>query len=324
VEVKDAPMPKATPGHIVVKNAAIAINPADWKMHYSGWAVKSFPTIFGCDIAGEVYELGEGVTGFVKNQRVMGNCCRLLTGNDEEAGFQLYTLVVASLVAPIPEGMSYEEAVVLPLSVATAADGLYSERQLGLPLPNADEKANGATILIWGGSSSVGCSVIQMAKASGLDIVTTASKQNFELVETLGARIVFDHRDPKAVGNLVNELRELKKFVGVYDCIGTDDTTKACSDILSQLGGGFLSSVAPVEADKLPNGVKGAMIFAEAIKDTPLAKSIFVDYLPAALKDKTFLAMPKAEVVGTGLETVQAAMEKSKTGVSAVKLVIKL
>lgn len=196
----------------------------------------------------------------------MGNCCRLITGRTEEAGFQLYTLVVAAILAPIPEEMSFEEAAVVPLSISTAAAGLYGKDKLALPLPAEGPKPNGGTILIWGGSGSVGCSTIQLAKVAGLDIVVTASEHNFQLVKSLGARAVFDHRSPTVIDDLVNEMKG-KTIVGCFDCVGLPETTKACAEVLSQLGGQFIAS-AGSHLENLPSNVKGEM-----------GTSIFADYV---------------------------------------------
>ena len=74
LEVGDAPLPTAGPGELVVKNAAIAINPLDCHMQDSGVFVQQWPAIFGCDIAGEVYEVGPDVEAqrFKKGDRVIG------------------------------------------------------------------------------------------------------------------------------------------------------------------------------------------------------------------------------------------------------------
>ena len=255
MKVDESPMPKAGPGQLVVKNATLAINPADPLMHDNGMFVQTWPTILGLDVAGEVVEIGEGVTGFTKGQRVLGEGCRLGSGNLDEAGFQLYTAVAAFMSTPIPDHMSYEDAVVLPLSVSTAAAGLYEADKLALPLPTANSKGGAGTILIWGGSSSVGCSGIQLAKASGLDVISTASKDNFELVKSLGARAVFDYKSSTVVADIVAEVKKGPKVVGCLDCIGRPYSTGPVADILSQLGGGFISSVGfPLE--KLPEKVQ--------------------------------------------------------------------
>jgi NADPH:quinone reductase-like Zn-dependent oxidoreductase len=70
--VREAPFPKAGPGEIVVRNAAIAINPVDWHMQDNGMFIRQWPAVFGCDVAGEVYEIGPDVQLFEVGDRVMG------------------------------------------------------------------------------------------------------------------------------------------------------------------------------------------------------------------------------------------------------------
>jgi NADPH:quinone reductase-like Zn-dependent oxidoreductase len=72
LQVGDAPMPTAGAGEIIVKNAAVAINPLDCHMQDHGVFVQQWPTVFGCDVAGEVYEIGPEVTRFKKGDRVIG------------------------------------------------------------------------------------------------------------------------------------------------------------------------------------------------------------------------------------------------------------
>lgn len=72
LELGDAPLPKAGPGELVIKNAAIAINPLDFHMQDSGVFIQQWPAIFGCDIAGEVYEVGKDVARFKGGDRVIG------------------------------------------------------------------------------------------------------------------------------------------------------------------------------------------------------------------------------------------------------------
>ena len=72
LEVGDAPMPIPRSGEIVVRNAAVAINPLDNHMQDVGVFVQTWPTIFGCDIAGEVYEIGPDVQRFTTGDRVIG------------------------------------------------------------------------------------------------------------------------------------------------------------------------------------------------------------------------------------------------------------
>ena len=73
LEVNEAPMPIAGPNELVVRNAAIAINPLDCHMQKSGIFVQQWPATFGCDVAGKVYQVGSDVHGrFKKEDRVIG------------------------------------------------------------------------------------------------------------------------------------------------------------------------------------------------------------------------------------------------------------
>lgn len=93
--------------------------------------------------------------------------------------------------------------------------------ELPYPTLNLVLYPDSKTILIWGGSSSVGGTAIQLATASGLIVLTTASKSNLGYVKSLGARYAFDYRS----GSVVDAIEAVLKghgsrlFVGAYDAI---------------------------------------------------------------------------------------------------------
>ena len=66
LKVDDAPLPTAGPGELVIKNAAVAINPLDWHMQNLGIFVQQWPHVLGCDVAGTVHEVGADVNGRFK------------------------------------------------------------------------------------------------------------------------------------------------------------------------------------------------------------------------------------------------------------------
>ena len=204
------------PGELLVKNKAVAMNPVDYKVQDYGAFVESWPTILGCDLAGEVAAVGEGVSNFKVGQRVLAHPLGLETKKAANASFQNYTIVLATATTALPDSMSFEEASVLPLSLSTAASGLYQSEYLNLPLPSHSPKSTGKTLLVWGGSSSVGASVIQLAVASGVEVVATASKKNFDLVKKLGAKDVFDYTTPGIVGDLTAYMSD-KDVAGGFD-----------------------------------------------------------------------------------------------------------
>jgi NADPH:quinone reductase-like Zn-dependent oxidoreductase len=171
----------------------------------------------------------------------------------KHAAFQLYAVTNEITTAPIPDSLPFEQAVVLPLSISTAAAGLYQKGYLELPYPTTDVTPSGKTILVWGGSSSVGSSTIQLAVASGLEVVSTSSAANIEYVKALGAKHVFDHSDLKVVDEVVAVLKGTD-FVGAYDAISLPDTLQSTSQVVHKLGGGKLATVL-VPSDSLPSDV---------------------------------------------------------------------
>jgi NADPH:quinone reductase-like Zn-dependent oxidoreductase len=216
-----------------------------------------YPFIFGTDVAGIVVQIGSKVTNFKIGQRVIGHCDSLLSRKASNAGFQLYSTCREILVSAVPDSLPLANAAVLPLSVDTAAAALF--QNLGLPLPSLSPKSTGKTVLIWGGSSSVGSSAIQLAVAAGLRVISTASEANFSYVKSLGASEVFSHRKPDVIDQIKSKLKEGDYVV---DCISTPETQEACGKILSTIGGGALPVVLWPQADFADNVKPGLGRFA--------------------------------------------------------------
>lgn len=63
-------IPKPGPGELLIKVHAAALNPVDWKFQKYGFPIEKYPTVLGSDGAGSVEEVGEGVQGFMKGDRV--------------------------------------------------------------------------------------------------------------------------------------------------------------------------------------------------------------------------------------------------------------
>lgn len=206
------------PDEVVIQVTAVAINPVDWKSQDTGLFLVAYPSILGEDVAGRVVSTGSSVTRFKPSDRVLAHCHFLMTKETKQAGFQELVCVPERSVVKLPDDMKETDAVVLPLAVSTAAAGLYQSRSQMAPeldLPRLNPIKSGKTLLIWGGSSSVGTAAIQLAVASGLEVITTCSKRNFDLVEKLGAK-AFDYSSLSVVGDLVEELKK-GEFVGGFD-----------------------------------------------------------------------------------------------------------
>src|ERR1700759_5093879 len=145
-------------------------------MQDSPYLKVDYPCVFGTDVAGHVVQIGSNVSKFKIGQQVIGHCDVLITHKPSNAGFQLYSTCRELLVSAVPDSLPLANAAVLPLSVDTAATALF--QTLSAPLPSLSPKPTGKTILIWGGSSSVGSSTIQLAVAAGYRVIATASEAN--------------------------------------------------------------------------------------------------------------------------------------------------
>ncbi|KAF2235712.1 GroES-like protein [Viridothelium virens] len=323
LKVDSGPDPKPGAGEVAIKNAAVAINPVDWKIQDYGIFIQHYPNILGCDVAGEVHEVGEGVTHLKKGDRVLGHALNLLTGKPENSGFQLYTVTPAAVAAVIPSSISFHQASVLPLAISTAAVGLYKILKLPLPPASASSAPNvgsNGVLVVWGGSGSVGCVTTQLAKASGLAVVATASKKNFKFVEEMGAQKVVDYNSGDVVKDVVAAVKELGgSFKGVYECIG-GEPTKTCVQIAHVLGGGPVATALPGQ------GVEGTEdVFAPSItQDTCFVKAFWGEFVPAALADGRLKAKPDPIVIKGGLDALQQGVDKQRQGVSAAKVVVDL
>ncbi|KAH7154797.1 chaperonin 10-like protein [Fusarium sp. MPI-SDFR-AT-0072] len=326
-QVKEARMPIPGPGEIVIKNAAVSINPVDWKIQQHGRYLSEYPFILGEDAAGIVEQIGAGVTRFNKGDRVIAHCHGLLTKNPANSAFQHYPTAVEKLTSPIPQGMAFEDAVVLPLAISTASAGLYDPAILNLPLPDptGNGNATGKTILIWGGASSVGATAIQLAAASGATVITTASPTNHDFVRSLGASQVFDYRSASVIEDIVEVLKKTPCY-GVFDAIGEDASFHATSAILDRLEQ-FLPVATVIGTDKVTDKYKPKYVVAFSITLEPIkhvGEWIWSNFVPKALANGSFKAKPDASVVGHGLQSIQGALDVQQKGVSAKKIVVTL
>ncbi|HET9103016.1 MAG TPA: NADP-dependent oxidoreductase [Solirubrobacteraceae bacterium] len=168
LEIAEVPEPHAEPGEIRIKVAAVGVNPIDWKDR-QGVRGGDLPRGTGREAAGEVDEIGEGVTGVSPGDRVFGHVRG--TGGAE--------LAVLHSWAPIPESLSAVEAASLPVAVETATRGLDL---LGV--------AAGDTVLIDGAAGGVGTAAVQLARARGARVIGTASAPNHDYLRSLGAEPV--------------------------------------------------------------------------------------------------------------------------------------
>ncbi|KUJ12993.1 putative alcohol dehydrogenase [Mollisia scopiformis] len=320
LEVGPGRTPNPGENEVVIKVAYAAVNPCDFNMQLNPYFDLEYPFIWGVDVAGTVVQLGSKVTRFRLGQRVIGNCEGMVTKKVTNTGYQHYTTCLEIFVAGIPDSLPLANAAVLPLSISTAAAALFIHHKL--PFPTLNPKPTGKTVLVWGGSSSCGSSVIQLAVAAGYSVATTASSANFEYVKDLGASHVFNHKDSMIVD-------EILKVLGpgdlVVDCIGTNETQIACGKIVGKIGGGRLPLLNPPQV-QFPEGVDAVFVIAlnVGLVNVEVGDAVWRKYIPEALAVRKFQAKPDPLIVEGGLEKVQDALDILRKGVSAKKVVVEI
>jgi NADPH:quinone reductase-like Zn-dependent oxidoreductase len=247
VKIDDFPMPEAGPHQMIVKNHAVALNPADAIVQTTGVLIQQYPAILGEDLAGEVVSVGPDVTRFKVGDRVVAVAADIKFTEPVPylGSFQLYCRVNDDFAAKLPDNVSAVEACVLPLCLCTAAASVLFKQNLALPYPELNPKPTGTVVLIWGASSSVGSCAVQLALAGGCEVATTSSAHNMKYCSDLGAAHTFDYKSPTIVDDVVNALKG-KKSAGVFCCVQDPESIKNCARIASKLGGNkFVATVLP-------------------------------------------------------------------------------
>ena len=178
IAVATAPVPQPGPGQVLVKVAAAGVNRPDCLQRAGAYPPPPGETaVPGLEVAGHVAALGEGVAGLAIGDEV----CALVGSG----GYAEYALAFAELCLPRPARLSLLEAAGLPENHFTVYDNVFTRGRL----------QPGETILVHGGSSGIGSTAIQLAKAFGATVVATAgSTEKCAFCARLGADHAIDYR----------------------------------------------------------------------------------------------------------------------------------
>lgn len=253
-EQRPVPVPKA--GEILVRVAAAGVNRPDVMQRKGLYPPPpGAPDIPGLEIAGEVVALGEGVSRFKLGDKV----CALVSGG----GYAQYCLADEGATLPVPAGLSMVEAAALPETFFTVWTNVFDLAGL---------KA-GESFLVHGGTSGIGTTAIQLAKAFGATVFTTAgSAEKCEVCRQLGADAAIDYKN--------------EDFVAVIK----EKTGKGVNVILDMVGGSYIARNYEAAS---PLGRIVQIAFMEGSK-------VQIDYMRLMLKrlshmGSTLRSRPKAE-----------------------------
>jgi NADPH2:quinone reductase len=157
----DLPKPEPRDGEVLVRVAAVAVNPIDLYIRAGSVAMPlPKPFIIGCDLAGKVESVGPGCSRLKPGDRVWGSNQGLL---GRQGTFAEYAAVAEDWLYPTPEGVSDTSVAAVALVGITAHLGLFRDAML----------QSGETVFVNGGTGGVGAMVVQMTKAVGASVITT-------------------------------------------------------------------------------------------------------------------------------------------------------
>jgi len=187
--VSDKPVPRAAPGHVVIRVRASSFN------YHDVFTVKGMPgikvplpVVIGLDMAGEVAEVGEGAAPWKVGDRVLVNPLNRekgLMGEMLDGGMAQYCAVSVQQLLALPDGVSFDDASALPVAYGTAHRMLVTHRTV---------KA-GDRVLILGASGGVGTASLLLAKQLGAEVIACAgSDEKTEQLKALGADHVVNYK----------------------------------------------------------------------------------------------------------------------------------
>jgi NADPH:quinone reductase-like Zn-dependent oxidoreductase len=188
--VTDHLVPAATDGHVVIRVRASSFNYHDVFTVRGMPGIKvPLPVVVGLDMAGEIAEVGPGVTGWKVGDRVLVNPLNKskgLMGEMLDGGMAEYCLVSADQLVAMPAGVSFEAAAALPVAYGTAHRMLITH----------DTVKKGDRVIILGASGGVGTGCVILAKHLGAEVIAcTSSPEKMEKLKELGADEVLNVKE---------------------------------------------------------------------------------------------------------------------------------
>lgn len=175
----EVPDPEPGEGEVLIEVAASAVNRADLLQRQGFYdpppGASPYP---GLECSGRIAALGPGASGWAVGDQV----CALLSGG----GYAEKVAVPAGQVLPVPAGLDVRQAAALPETVCTVWSNVFMIAHL----------RPGETLLVHGGSSGIGTTAIQLAKAVGAKVAVTAGTQEkLDQCAALGADILINYRE---------------------------------------------------------------------------------------------------------------------------------
>jgi alcohol dehydrogenase len=188
--VTNHPKPAAKPGAVVIRVRASSFNYHDVFTVNGMPGIKvPLPVVIGLDMAGEIVEIGEGVSGWKVGSRVLVNPLNKkkgLMGEMLDGGMAEYCLVEADQLIAMPDGVTFEQAASLPVAYGTAHRMLITHNTI----------KKGDRVLILGASGGVGTGCVILSKLLGAEVIACASSaEKMDKLRAMGADEAINYKE---------------------------------------------------------------------------------------------------------------------------------
>lgn len=205
LQPETVPVPHPRDGEVLVKVAAAGVNRPDVLQRQGLYpAPKGHSELLGLEIAGEVVALGAGVANVKVGDAVMA----LVNGG----GYAEYCLADAGVCLPVPPNLTLTEAAAIPETAMTVWHNVFERGAL----------KNGEWLLVHGGTSGIGVSAIQFAKAFGAHVIATAgSVEKCQAIVRLGADRAVNYKTEDYV-EVVKSVTDGRGVDVILDMVGAD------------------------------------------------------------------------------------------------------
>ncbi|MGB8315283.1 MAG: NAD(P)H-quinone oxidoreductase [Aestuariivirga sp.] len=255
LQIAELPMPQPGKGQVLVKVHAAGVNRPDILQRQGGYPPPpGAPLTPGLEIAGEVVALGEGVLRYKTGDRI----CALVPGG----GYAEYCVVAEDNALPVPSGFSVVEAAAIPETYFTVWTNVFDRGRLQA----------GETILIHGGSSGIGTTAIQLAKAFGAKVIVTAgSDEKCQECIGLGADVAINYRSQDFVEEL--KTRGIAPDV-ILDMVGGDYVARnlRCVAMNGRIVNIAFQKGSKMEIDLLPLMLKRLTLTGSTLRPRSVAE----------------------------------------------------
>ncbi|KAI0450750.1 GroES-like protein [Xylaria acuta] len=336
-------VPRLEAGTMLVKTAAVALNPSDYKM---GAAFPTPDAIVGMDYAGIIVSIHPRTE---TDLRIGDAVCGMVHGSNpaspDNGAFAEYIRVRPEMLLRVPQGekgrshLPMEQAATLGVGITTNIVALWAPSGLALEATPDAPAEKPFPVLVYGGSTATGTLATQLLRLSGLRPVATCSPQNFDLARARGAEAALDYADP----SVVDDIRAFAggKLKHAYDCVGDTSSAAHCYAAIGRTGGRYVMlEQVPEELLLTRRAVRARFVLGYELfgRDVPLSRgygcaadpgkvALAVRHLRVlqGLLDKGALKTHPVQMIGGGLPGVLEGLRLLKSGsVSGKKLVVVL